>query len=122
MSTCNNVLIKSIELNNNNLYDVIDLKNVECAKMTIMPLTIICIRFRSVSILKSIRPSAFVLGVGCVRLSNTVSAFKALRPFTPIYPSTSCLHTQAMSFSVLPLTLKTTTTAIQISLSYCRVQ
>lgn len=69
-------------------------------------LTIVCVSFSTRPILQTIRPSAFVLCVGGVGLPNAVPPFEPLRPFSPVYPSSSGLHAQAVSLSVLPLSFK----------------
>lgn len=72
--------------------------------------TSICISFRAIAVLKSISPSAFVFRCRCSALPHTITSLKALRPFSTINPTASCFYAQAVSLSILPLTLERRTT------------
>jgi len=46
----------------------------------------VCVEFDSVSVLQSISPGAFILGPGRIAQSDSVSAFKSMRPLASVYP------------------------------------
>ncbi|KAF4523664.1 hypothetical protein B566_EDAN006034 [Ephemera danica] len=74
-------------------------------------LTTISIGFGAITILKTVRPGAFVFGSGRGGLANAVTTFEALRPFSSVEPATSGFHSKSMTFAVLPLPFKGAPTA-----------
>jgi hypothetical protein len=78
-------------------------------------ITRIRICFGSVTILQSVRPSAFIFCRRCCTLSHTITAFESLRPFASIYPTAPRLNTQSMSLSILPLAFKRRSTAKKVT-------
>lgn len=89
------------------------LRHCFCSALKISQFVFLCwlftsvsICFRAVAILQPVRPCALIFCCGCCTLSHTITSLKALRPFTTINPSPSRLNSQAVSFSVLPLTLE----------------
>ena len=68
-----------------------------------MGLTTVGVSLGTVTVLQTAGPRALVSRSGGSRLSDPVTTFESLSPFSPIKPTATGLHTQAVSLAVLPL-------------------
>lgn len=68
--------------------------------------TSISISLGAVAVLQPVGPCALVFSGGRGALSDTVTTLETLRPLASVDPSTTRLDAQAVSLSILPLTLK----------------
>jgi hypothetical protein len=69
-------------------------------------LTSVGVGLGAVAILQSVSPRALVPCIRRGRLPHAVTTFEALRPLSPVQPPAARLHTQTVTFTILPLALE----------------